>query len=288
MVRDEEDILEYFVRHHCTIVDQMVIMLHCCTDSSKEILTQMQREGFPVEIHESKTPRDVFSQGDVMTNLMHQVDADWIIPLDVDEFIGGDGFSRDTIEKLPTNVVYVAPWRTYVPHASDNLNECDPRLQITHRRKDELEQGYKIVFISKQMKAGSSITDGNHKVIETATGHKRRSHRLDNLFLAHFPIRSEQQLRRKIINGWESSQLSPDFKAGSTSFHWEQLYERCKDHTPINRSELQKYAASYALTDSKRVVNLIEDPLSCNHQARFRYDWLFQEVEKYSCNSNSM
>ena len=64
VTRNDEDILEYFVRHNCTIVDRMIILLHCCTDTSKEILERLIGEGLPIEIHENDQqiqPRSVLS-----------------------------------------------------------------------------------------------------------------------------------------------------------------------------------------------------------------------------------
>ena len=130
--RNEVDMLEYFVRHHCGIVDRMVIALHNCTDASEQLLMELYHEGLPIEILVSDL--DYNAQGEMTTEMMHrQSDADWIVPLDVDEFLASDTtnyaawtsqFPRDVIEDLATDIVHLLPWKTYIPTPDDARVVC--------------------------------------------------------------------------------------------------------------------------------------------------------------------
>lgn len=253
--RNEEDVLESFIRHNSSIVDRMIIALHRCTDRSKEIVEQCMRDGCNIELRESDALHH--AQGETLTELLQETDADWVLPLDADEFLVGED-ARSTIESLPSDVVHLLPWKTYVPTPGDDATQNDPLLRITHRRVKEPAQYYK-VLIPRQFLKGSLVHVGSHKVIDAATGLERPSSPQAELWLAHFPVRSEQQLRRKIIEGWESHTRNPDYQTGQ-GIHWQHLYSRCKDLAPIGPNELQIIAVNYAAPDGIS-VELIEDPV---------------------------
>jgi hypothetical protein len=69
--RNEEDILESFVRHNSAIVDEMIIVLHRCTDTSKDILERLQGEGLSINIREHDAP--YHAQGEVLTELLADI-----------------------------------------------------------------------------------------------------------------------------------------------------------------------------------------------------------------------
>ena len=50
MVKNEADVIESFVRHACTFVDEMYICDHKSTDGTLEILKSLQSEGLPIKI----------------------------------------------------------------------------------------------------------------------------------------------------------------------------------------------------------------------------------------------
>lgn len=83
------------------------------------------------------------------------------------------------------------------------------------------------------------------------------------LMLAHFPVRTEKQLRQKIINGWESRIKNPTNKPGQ-SFQWKQLYDRCKDPTPITHKELQDIALTYAVPNRKMYNDIRYNQRTCS------------------------
>ncbi len=78
------------------------------------------------------------------------------------------------------------------------------------------------------------------------------------LFLAHYPVRSERQIRTKVLCGWLSHETNATRKPGQI-FQWERLFERCKNREPIDAQELQSIAMAYAQDDAE--AGLVEDPL---------------------------
>lgn len=264
--RNEADVLEVFVRYHSTVADKMIIVLHQCEDRSHTILTKLQREGLPIHIRED--PSLIHRQSVVLTNLMHEVagssDAEWILPLDADEFLVGN--VHKTIERLPTDRITLLPWQTYVPTPTDSRRERNILKRIVHRRSIEEPQFHKtLIPRSIAREPHTHLPEGNHRVlrmgwdgiVEPVCGEITNT-----LHLAHFPVRSEQQLRRKICLGWESHLMNPKREEGQ-AFQWKALYQRCCCNTPITEEELQDIALHYAIPEgaAPSSIRAIDDPV---------------------------
>ncbi|MCA9370921.1 MAG: glycosyltransferase family 2 protein [Candidatus Peregrinibacteria bacterium] len=255
--RNEEDILESFIRHHARMVDKMVIILHCCEDTSYDIALRLQREGITLDIRESNA--SYHAQGEALTALMHEhADADWIVPLDADEFLCGAQELRSILEQAPTDTVFALPWKTYVPTPADDCNEKDIRRRMCYRRGEEPDQYYK-VLVPGALASQSILPLGSHTLLNRFTGAAWPVTRHDALWLAHFPIRSAQQLRRKIVQGWEAHCRNP-YRTPEQNIHWKALYERCCDPSPIDTKELQSIAQGYA-TRKNSVPGLVAECL---------------------------
>lgn len=52
MVRNENDVIESFVRHNLELMDEMHIIDHGSSDGTREILIQLKEEGLPVFIYQ--------------------------------------------------------------------------------------------------------------------------------------------------------------------------------------------------------------------------------------------
>jgi hypothetical protein len=79
MVRDEQDILEVFLRYHARLAERVIVYLHCSTDRSAQIAASLVAEGLPIELHYDERPQYV--QSELMTAAMHragnELAADW-------------------------------------------------------------------------------------------------------------------------------------------------------------------------------------------------------------------
>lgn len=260
MVRNEADVIEAFVRHHTQWVDQMIIVMHRCRDGTEEILRALHKEGLPIEIRYY----DAYSQDQhqVMTALLHEHAhvADWFLPLDADEFLlvpeGAD--PRTLLPDPSSDYVIKIPWRTYLPFQEDS-GMLHPFERLQYRRKEECPVYFKVCIPrSLALEVGTTIDMGNHAV-RSAAGNEVLFRRAD-LFLAHMPVRSERQLRTKVLGGWLSNLARSDCKKGE-GFQWELLFERCMDPTPFVPGELQQHAYMYAQTTQDGEVELQFDPI---------------------------
>ena len=269
-IRNEADILETFVRYHLQFVDHMIIIDHRSVDSSSQILQSLIKEGLPIELTQEN--RMDFQQGLMMTALMKKAamdfDADWILPIDADEFLntGGNGFVREVLENLPQDKIVKVPWRTYIPLPSDDLQEPNTLLRIKHHRRAEHQKLRKILIPrALTMQSKGMIDAGNHSFVKKEFGRKKQFPYIDmdTLVHAHFPVRSTQQVAVKAIVGWLSILAKPN-KEPTEGFHIKLLYDRFKNGSQISPEELTSMALGYAIASGTSALtqnDIIYKPL---------------------------
>lgn len=206
VLRDEIDIVEPFIRHTATMVDHHLIIDHCSHDGTGELVNSLRAEGINLTLFRNDDP--AYNQPAATNKLMRlafeEHAADWVLPLDGDEFIqspAGDLTLRDALTNPPNNrgsLIY--PFRTYHPHPSDDPTELNAARRIVNHYKTETGEHHKIIVHRSVAKhADAYIRPGNHhlnigeKYIEPAV--------LEGFELAHFPVRSLGQYIRKISMG---------------------------------------------------------------------------------------
>jgi len=251
-IRNESDILEAFVRYHLQIVDRMIIINHRSSDSSGHILESLIKEGLPIELTEEASLE--LQQGPFLTRIMKKAvkdyDADWVIPLDADEFlaVSGEGRIHEVIEKLPSDKVVKVPWRTYVPLPSDNFEEPNVLTRIQHFRSRE-NQNLRKIMIPKSLalKKNGLIAAGNHGFVREAFRKQKEFPYVntDQLVFAHFPVRSSQQIMTKAFVGWLACLAKPN-REPTENYHLKLLFDRFKNGGQIPLEELTSMALEYA------------------------------------------
>ncbi len=269
-IRNEADILEIFVRYHLQFVDQMIIINHRSADSSVQILQSLKKEGLPIELREETSLE--LQQGPFLTKIMKKAvndyDADWVIPLDADEFlaVNGEGHIYAFIEKLPLDKVVKLPWRTYIPLPSDNFQEANILKRIQHFRSRENQNLRKIMIPrSLAVKKNGLISAGNHGYVrETFRKQKEFPYmHTDQLVMAHFPVRSPQQIMAKAFVGWLACLAKPN-RLSTENYHLKVLYDQFKTGRQISHEELTAMALEYATASGTRALtkdDIIHEPL---------------------------
>ena len=272
MVGCDADIVETFVRFHCRFVDRMVFVLHGNDiDGSHAIVRRLCDEGLPLELHSCDTP--AYRQSAIVTEcvrtLAHDAEIDWIFPLDCDEFVcTQDGNSPEHIlTTLPRDTFFAIPWRTYIPLSNDPADPCVLR-RMCHRKTIEQPQYCKILLPrSLAERPDVVVSPGAHHIFvnEIPTRGEPRT----DIALAHFPVRSADQLRRKILVSTERERANPARLLGEC-FHWDALFDRCMDPRLIDPEELTSIAMYYGGTDPSPLSTLERRPLGAA-DIRMRY-----------------
>jgi hypothetical protein len=246
MVKNEQDIIEPFIRHNARFVDGMVILDNASVDDTRRIATLCARELGTIIV----TDNDEFAyaQGERMTRMLHVCQsaffADFILLLDADEFIGAP--DRDALERalarIPPGQTGLLPWQNAVltPAEAEAAIPDAPRC-MRHYRTAETHIFHKAVLrLDGAHRPDLMIWQGNHGIVTTA-GALLPSVVLDEVKLLHFPIRSRQQAAIKTVVGWAAYVANnPQARRAPTGRQWRDTFDRvvAGDLSPRQLAEL--------------------------------------------------
>lgn len=274
MVKNEQDIIESFVRHNLRFVDAMVIVDNRSTDRTRDILLALQREGLPVVIGDD--PDQAYDQSGKMTRVTRSViqafAPDYLCLLDADEFFTAPSRPafEATLRTIPPGGQGLVAWTHYVlppvPNGAD-----DPLLAIRHRLKRETVDWYKTILSPPGMDLERIvIQQGNHGVVHRDGG-SPPAVLLDGLRLAHIPVRGVDQLTAKIIVGRMAYYaLLPQAERLGLGGHWDLIYQRLLTDGALDRQAVVTIALNYCqdLGGLSWEEATVEDPLPCHHTLR--------------------
>ncbi len=252
MVRNEADVIELFCRYYAEFVDELLIIDHHSLDATREILPELVAEGLPIRLLYSEDA--TFDQAKHLTNLMKRAsaehDADWVLPLDADEFLISltGGSLRSSIESLSADAPTRITWRTYVPTPDDPKSEPHLLQRMTYHRHADTEEHKKVLVPGRL--AGDpkmSLVHGSHRVLRKSWLKKRTIQSVDcrDLALAHFPLRSLEQAIAKGLVSWPSRLAD---SATLPRKHWSQqrIFDEILRGDASSDAWLTKFALTYA------------------------------------------
>jgi len=273
MVRNEGDLVEAFVHHNLRVVDRLYVVDHRSDDGTRDILRRLVADGLPLALEIDDQPAQ--RQPENLTRLARHAfaeGAEVVFPIDADEFLkipDRAAFER-TLATLPPDLCAALEWQTYVPEPQPGV--AHPLAAARRRRAAEAHGLYKIVLTRAFARAPAAVIGpGNHTVLmEGADQDVRRSPvRLARLpasvaALAHFPVRSAQQIVRNVTVGWAAHRAAargnPD-----VAFHWRELFETFAAHGPPTPARLREIALNYSLPIARwqpaADIPLVDDPL---------------------------
>lgn len=282
MVRNESDVIETFIRHNLTLLDELHIVDHNSSDNTREILTLLKQEGLPIHIYHYNELE--FAPERVLNHMMQHIlnndaDIDYIFPLDADEFIYCP--SREKLNTfltlIPQGRVGMYTWRGYLPSST----EYDPDFicHFTDQRKEEILTPK--VIIPRAIAETCILTIGSHYMIDS-DGKEIKSTvfiepnnqqfyywfierfqaefiTTNDLWLGHYPIRSTIQQIKKVL---EKSITMVMEKKGYRDSAWEnQLRDLLTHNLDISLDELRLIAYNYRASDEKQIQIACQLPL---------------------------
>lgn len=173
MVKNEQDIIEPFITVNRQLVDCMVIVDNASVDRTREIAIACAKETDGIVIVDGEGFE--YNHSERMTNVMNACQsayfADFIIFIDVDEFIGAP--DRRTLEsiltKIPRNGFELVPWETYVLHAERTETTVEAPAGMIFKRRHEMPVYHKAVLrLDKQYRPDLVVMQGNHSIFSNA------------------------------------------------------------------------------------------------------------------------
>jgi len=245
MVRNAIDLVDDFLAHHLDIVDRIYIADHLSDDGTYELLRARAQDEVRIEV--VTYDFEQYFQGAVITALSKRAvagGADWILPLDVDEFLPYQ--SKEELLSVLTQSgerVVRFEWQNCVPkkfpESSGPLDWDSPFLALP----DEPSSS-KIAVASDLVRRGDFRVGMGSHAIEFG-GERPPTPPLVGRLL-HFPLRSMDQARAKFEVFGHSYQAMHADKPKSTKswFVFGRLFE-----SGLGAAEVQSIALRYPKSD---------------------------------------
>jgi len=247
MVRNEIDILPAFLQHVHALFDHVVLMDHGSVDGSKEImaLAVLERKNWRLwHVKESGYYQEAFC-GFAMRWLFQHTDAEVVMFLDADEFVSVHSRTLfDAICLASWEQAFIAsfPWNSCLPlrPGAAIYHGCE------HWRKKGAASGSKIAVPRTVYDKHPNLRPGlgNHAAL---LGEKAMPAQVVGK-LWHFPLRSVEQFKRKIVLGSLAVAMRGEDLSGSRH-HW---LEACRNlaHDGLDEMDMLGMAASYSERDA--------------------------------------
>ncbi|NOR88058.1 MAG: methyltransferase domain-containing protein [Bacteroidales bacterium] len=262
MVKNEEDIIEPFIRHNMKYVDLFCILDNNSFDHTREIIESLQSEGLPIILIDD--PEKAYNQKEKITKLCHHamltLFPDYLLFLDADEFIkckSKTDFLHE-INQIPKDGKAFIPWQSYITNKSGS--ESNGFNMLKRLNNEESPQFKAILRIDGNYNSNIIITQGNHDII----GIDNSSYS-DEIKIAHYPIRNLKQLKEKCIAGWMAYLLkSPNARHEELGWHWLEMFDKIKSDT-LDEELAIEISANYSKTIDENWENrIINDPIKFN------------------------
>jgi SAM-dependent methyltransferase len=277
LVKNEEDIIEAFVRHNLRFLDAILFLENGSTDGTYQILLALQQEGLPIVIFQN--PEKGYFQSKKLTKLLRAAAAsffpDFVFPLDADEFIKCS--SRNVFVDALKNVPHAGFCRiseeTYIitPAEALQLQDVTPKL-LKCRRKNEIGNFSKaIIRLDGAWLTKLKIEQGNHNV-SRIDGGAVTSLDIPTIRLAHFPVRSSRQFETKAVLGWLGYlQEDPDADKKYKDFAWRNGFYQIAYHGSISAENLANLSLTYApgTKATNWDTDIVYDPMDFEYVCKY-------------------
>lgn len=262
MVRNECDIIELFVRINARVFDVIHVLDHRSDDATPEILARLAAEGYPLRV--TSVPGVAFEQAEVTSAAVRALaqagECDYIVPIDADEFlVAADGAAtpREVIAaQLAPDRHGVVAWRTFCPVGGGYYDAPAPLFTQFRMREKEPLPLHKVA-LGREFAAGCTLVADNH--FAHSVGFRATPVVLP-LVMQHVPVRSSDQLVRKILLGEYALSLRAA-RGPLEGFHWSWMADRIRARGyRLDAAELLDFALRYSANPAAEVAHgLLDD-----------------------------
>lgn len=274
MVRNEADIIEQFVRHSLSFLDELYLIDNGSVDGTYELLDALYKEGLPITY--SSDPRFSYAQSEMITALYRDIcrgsSPDYVFPLDADEFLAVA--SRQDLEEALSGIDSAGKlvWKT---HLYAEGGDPDPVRRMKLRRREEHPTYYKVVLHGNQPDYQHvTIYQGAHLAIHDQYGTVPTTE-LASCYIAHFPVRDLNQIVPKAVLGWLSYLAKdPTIVQTGNAYQWRMVYQRILDSPMLGPEELTQISLNYCQLLNPPLTtidpeNSVLDPLPVSYSLRY-------------------
>lgn len=263
-VKDEEDIIESFVRYNMNIFDGMVISDNGSNDSTLDILYKLKEEGYNIDIlvDESKYFDQLVKRNELLKHTMECHNPDFAFPLDADELVctTQNVNPKNIINKLDKNYLHKYRLRNYVLTGKETNELFVPKRITTYRIDNEnLPGNYKCFISNTIFEKGLTLEIGSHGA-HLNNNEKLQEKILEKLYIAHFPVRSKYQIINKTITG-RLNNLSLHSREEGFGFHQYEILDEIVKLGTISDETLLDISKTYMIYDKNTKVKYKKSPI---------------------------
>jgi hypothetical protein len=211
LVRDEADIIGENLEHHLRQVDHVLLTDNGSTDDTRKIAAS-----FGDRVTLIDEPGDDYRHSEWVTRMARLAagrGASWAVPIDGDEF--WSGLDRLRTVDPDTHLVYL---KGFFDHPPTDCGGPFSRDKMPHRHwvgRPKVNKWGRIAFRPHH---SVTVTEGSHN----AHPIDGRSAPADWLVMDHYPVRSPDQFRRKVVAGVEALNRRPGTEC--LAAHWRRWY----------------------------------------------------------------
>jgi len=266
-VKDEEDIIESFVRYNMNIFDGMVISDNGSNDKTLDILKKLKKEGYNIDIlvDNSQYFDQVVKRNDLLQHTIKKHHPDFAFPIDADEFVCTTKKTnpRKVIEKLGQDVLYRYRMKNYVVNGKEDENELfiPTKLKLLRDNEEDKNHSYKCIIPKNIYKQNIFLEMGSHKATFVDDDREMPMIYLEDLYIAHYPVRSKFQLINKVITG-RLNHMSLHSRDEGFGFHQFEILDEIVKEGTISDDTLFQMSRDYSLLDKSTKYTIEERPIN--------------------------
>jgi Glycosyl transferase family 2 len=271
MVRNEADIIEASIRHNLTVLDGLEVVDHRSTDETADILARLGAERLPLRILREETTG--FFQAETLTDLARKAfardGADFVFPIDADEFIRTPSrlVLEQALAQIPPSAHGCVQWMTYVPASFGAFGPSHLSRRVGHERHGNHKC---VIGRSFAQREAQYLVSGSHLVDDPSEPRPPLHVRLrpEAVALAHCPVRSAEQLTRKVSLGYPAH-LATEPANDQQASHWLELCTELSTEAELSAERLMEIACNYGVPRDKwlslDMIELVDDPVDLGH-----------------------
>ncbi len=268
LLRNEADIIETNLRHHfAVLIDEAIVVDNGSTDGTMELLVDLA-DDLPLQLASEVGHMYQAERVTRMARFATLQGADWVIPIDADEFwVGTDTPPRDVLEEAPSDVLALfVEVVNFVQSRDIRVAEPGCVASMTMRPQQAVapsgdiprmvrdgELGYvEIGYTPKCVRRARpdiTVSKGNH------FDGDRGGMPTDRITCLHAPVRAFSKLTSKLDHGRRALE---EGVPGETSWQTKRWWQMARERTLDREWEALSYADG-AITVAGRRRELVRD-----------------------------
>ncbi len=248
LIKNEADIISYWLAHVCELFDMVYIVDHQSTDGTREFLLNIAESEKKIHLFSFDHPG--YFQAEITNQLAQMVLQEspdcWLFPLDADEFLDVSGRAEflSLINKQDKGKILLLNWQNCVPIYLNEDQKINPGFACIFPSQQGIYNKVAVngsTYLSKCLR----FNQGNH-LFESESGDEVQLKKSDFIKMYHLPFRSMEHFLLKCIQGYIAySQLPPERKSTGQGVHWKDMINEVLASGVIDANSIRKFVFSY-------------------------------------------